>query len=209
MKPYQNLMLSTLLVTCLFARIAAAQNNPQHIQNYFKAISGLPQLNGNMLLAEHGKTVIDFSSGFADFAAEKPNTAASRFNLASISKIFTATAVLQLRDKGKLSLDDPLTKYLPEFPFEKVTIRHLLTHTSGLPDLELFEELVKQYPDTVITNKNVIPELLKWKRGLNFAPGEKYQYCNTEYNLLAMLVERLGRMAFPEYLKKTSFAPVA
>lgn len=183
------------------------QKTPVAIQTYFSQLATLKQLNGNMLLATSGKPVIVFSSGFADFNKQKTNTSFSRFNLASISKIFTSTAILQLRDKGKLSLDEPLKKYISDFPFADVTIRHLLTHTSGLPDLELFEDLVKQFPDTVMTNKDVIPELKKWKRGLNFKPGDKYQYCNTEYNLLAILIEKLSGISFNDYLRENIFRP--
>jgi CubicO group peptidase (beta-lactamase class C family) len=81
----------------------------------------------------------------------------------------------------------------------------LLTHTSGLPDLELFEDLVKQFPDTIITNRDVLPELIKWKRGLYFKPGDEFRYCNTEYNVLALLVEKASGMAFTAYLKKYIF----
>jgi CubicO group peptidase (beta-lactamase class C family) len=70
--------------------------------------------------------------------------------------------VLQLRDRGKFGLEDAVALYLPDFAYKDIKIRHLLTHTSGLPDLELFEDLVKQFPDTVISNGDVMPELLKW-----------------------------------------------
>jgi CubicO group peptidase (beta-lactamase class C family) len=179
----------------------------QDIHAYFQEMSRLNQHNGNFLLAENGQRVIDFSSGFADFVSNRKNKENARFNLASISKVITATAVLQLRDKQKIKLDNAVIKYLPAFPFKDVTVRHLLTHTSGLPDLELFEDLVKQFPDTVLTNRDVIPELRRWKRGLYFKPGDQFRYCNTEYNLLALLVEKAGGMPFETYLGKHIFQP--
>jgi CubicO group peptidase (beta-lactamase class C family) len=178
---------------------------PKPINAYFEELGQRQQHNGNILVADNGRTVVNFSAGYADFRTKTPNTPASRFNLASISKVITATAVLQLRDKGKFNLDDALVQYLPGFPYKDVKIRHLLNHTSGLPDLELFEDLVKQFPDTLITNRNVLPELIKWQRGLYFKPGDEFRYCNTEYNLLALLIEKVSGLSFPSYLKKYIF----
>ncbi|HVS93248.1 MAG TPA: serine hydrolase domain-containing protein [Mucilaginibacter sp.] len=197
----------TVLILLFCAATAAAQNNTGNIDSYFNKIAQAKQLNGNMLLAIYNHVIYERSFGYADFDAKRPNTRNSHFNLASISKVFTSTAVLQLRDKGRLSLDDHFDKYFPDFPFHNITIRHLLTHTSGLPDLELYESLVHEYPDTVITDKNIIPELKKWKQGLQFNPGDKFRYCNTGFCLLAMLVEKVSGMPFSKYLQKNIFQP--
>lgn len=198
-------------IFCLFCFLwlspAYLQSQTQAFNAYFDELANLRQHNGNLLVADQGKVLINFSSGYADFATQKVNTSASHFNLASISKVITATAILQLKEKGKLRLDDVVVKYLPSFPFHEITIRHLLTHTSGLPDLELFEDIVKQFHDTVITNRNILPELGKWTRGLYFKPGDEYRYCNTEYNLLALLVETESDMGFSAYLEKYIFGP--
>ncbi|MCQ6956339.1 beta-lactamase family protein [Mucilaginibacter aquariorum] len=180
---------------------------PKPITAYFDELGRSRQHNGNILVADNGHPIINFSAGYADFRTQTPNTSSSRFNLASISKVITATAILQLRDKGRFSIDDALVRYLPDFPYKDIRIRHLLTHTSGLPDLELFEDLVKRFPDTVITNSDVLPQLRKWQRGLYFKPGDEFRYCNTEYNLLALLVEKVSGMPFPIYLKKYIFGP--
>jgi CubicO group peptidase (beta-lactamase class C family) len=189
----------------LWPILLSAQLKP--IEAYFEDLGRHRQHNGNILVADKGESVINFSSGYADFQTQKPNTPASRFNLASISKVMTATAILQLRDRGKFSLDDAVVQFLPDFPYKDINIWHLLTHTSGLPDLELFEPLAKQFPDTVITNHNVLPELRKWTRGLYFKPGDEFRYCNTEYNLLALLVEKVSGTAFHSYMKKYIFVP--
>ncbi|MGF7042998.1 serine hydrolase [Mucilaginibacter lappiensis] len=199
--------LQSFFVFLLWLCPALLQAQPKTMNAYFEELGQRRQHNGNILVADEGRAIINFSSGYANFRTRTPNTPASRFNLASISKVITATAVLQLRDKGKFNLDDAVARYLPGFPYKEVKIRHLLTHTSGLPDLELFEDLVKQFPDTVITNRNVLPELAKWQRGLYFKPGNEFRYCNTEYNLLALLIEKLSNMSFPSYLKKHIFAP--
>jgi CubicO group peptidase (beta-lactamase class C family) len=165
------------------------------------------QLNGGLLVAEKGKTVYRQSFGMADFSARRPNTIATAFNLASISKVITSTAVLQLMEKGMIKLDAMVKNYLPAFPFDTVTIKHLLTHTSGLPDLELYEDLVKQYPDTIISNKNILPELNKWNTGLAFRPGNKWRYCNTNFDLLFLVIEKVCGVSYETYIKQNIFQP--
>jgi CubicO group peptidase (beta-lactamase class C family) len=197
----------TTAIICFIMHRCSAQETKHNLENYFEMLSHSKQHNGNILVAENGKTVAQFSSGYANIPLKQSCIADSRFNLASISKVITSTAVLQLRDKGKFKLDDPVVLYLKDFPFKEITIRHLLTHTSGLPDLELFEELVKSFPDTIVTNVNVIPELQKWKRGLYFKPGDEFRYCNTEYNLLAILIENRSNLKLDDYLNKNIFRP--
>jgi CubicO group peptidase (beta-lactamase class C family) len=184
-----------------------AQSSREPIDQYFNQVSQLRQLNGNILLANDGNMVYSRTMGYADMNTGNPNQIDSRFNLASLSKIFTATAILQLKEKRKLTLEDAVNRWLPELPYSSVTLRHLLTHTSGIADLELFESLIKKYPDTVVTNLNIIPELKNWKRGLYFTPGDKFLYCNTEYSLLAMVVEKASGMSFPAYLQKHILQP--
>lgn len=199
---------SVLLLTVQFCVLQNfAQSDHAVIDHYFDQVQELKQLNGNILLADQGNIVYQRSLGYADIPTQQANTPEIHYNLASISKIFTATAILQLKEKGKLSLDETVISRLPDFPYGDVTIRHLLTHTSGLADLELFEDLIRKYPDTVVTNKDIIPELKKWQRGLYFKPGDKFQYCNTEYSLLAMLVEKVSGISFRDYLKKYLFQP--
>lgn len=191
----------------LWGGILHAQDQLTSEKKFFAELAKLKQHNGNILIANQGKTLVDFCSGYADFQHSRLNSPQTQFNLASIAKVMTATAVLQLRDKNKFKLDEPVKKYLKEFPYKDITIRHLLTHTSGLPDLELFEDLVKQFPDTVITNKNVLPELSKWKYGLYFKPGEELRYCNTEYNVLALLIEKTSHINYADYMATYIFKP--
>jgi len=207
MKTLKYSRLFILLISCFFYSELFAQTQRPAIQNYLDEIGKLQQLNGNILYAENGQEIANRSFGFADFITQKPNTKDVRFNICSISKVFTSTAILQLRDKRKLSLDDYLTKYIPDFPFTDITIRQLLTHTSGLPNLELFEDLVKNHPDTVITNKDILPELKKWKQGLYFKPGDQFQYNNIGYNLLAIVVEKITGQSFASYLEQHIFKP--
>jgi CubicO group peptidase (beta-lactamase class C family) len=195
-----------LLILALLI-LSAGRSSCQQFDHYFNHVDSLHQLNGNILLAENNKIIYKKSAGFADFTSRKTNDINTRYNLASISKIFTSTAILQLKEKGKLKLDDALIKYLPDFPYPNITIRHLLTHTSGLPDLELFEALIKTYPDTIVTNKNIIPELKKRNQPLYFTPGDKFEYCNNGFSLLALVVEKITKTPFPTYLQTHIFTP--
>lgn len=185
----------------------SAQTTTSGLDAYFSALAGEKNINGNILVAENGETLYKRSFGFADFENKRPNAADTRFQFDSISKTITAVAVLQLKEKGRLKLEDKLTQYLPDFPHPAITIRHLLTHTSGLPSHELFEEAVTRNPDKVVTNEDIIPELLLRKRPLNFRPGERWSYSNTNFNLLALLVEKLSGLKFEDYLRKHVFRP--
>lgn len=109
-----------------------AQTNPIGLDNFFSTLSKNHQFNGNVLIAENGKIIYEKSFGYADFSSKKLNTKQTTFPIASITKTFTATAILQLFEKGKLNISDPVTKYLNDFPYPTLTIRHLLSHTSGL-----------------------------------------------------------------------------
>ena len=176
----------------LITNVCYSQDKAAVFDAYYSNTS-FAHLNGTLLLAEKGQVIYEKSSGFADFVTQIPNTTQSKYNLASISKIITSTVILQLMEKGKLKLEDPIVRYFPEFPYAGITIRHLLTHTSGLPDLELYEDLVKAYPDTVVTNSIIIPQLIVQKRPLYFQPGDKWSYCNTNYELLGLVIEKITK----------------
>ncbi|MES2109236.1 MAG: serine hydrolase domain-containing protein [Bacteroidota bacterium] len=196
-----------LFIACIYCPGLSAQNNAPKINSYLDRIGKARQLNGNILLAENGHVIADRAFGYADFVTQKPNTTNLRFNLASISKLFTSTAILQLRDKGKLSLDDHLYKFFPGFPFKDITIRHLLTHTSGLPDGDLYDAISKKHSGAVVVNKDILPELMSWKGGLQFKPGDKFRYCNVGYNVLALLIEKVSGTSLSAYLEQYIFKP--
>lgn len=193
--------------TLIWSTFSFAQTTRLQFDSFF-SIHQPDQINGALLLAQKGSTVYEKAFGKADFNSGLPNTSLTAFNLASVSKVITATAVLQLLERGKLRLSDPVLQHLSDFPYPQITIRHLLTHTSGLPNLELYEDLVALYPDTVITNANLVPALKLWKKPLPFAPGDKWQYCNTNFDLLALVIEKLSGLSYAQYLKRCIFDPV-
>jgi CubicO group peptidase (beta-lactamase class C family) len=184
---------------------AQQQSDALRLDSLFSSIASYGQLNGNVLVAQMGRPIYRRSFGFADYTKKIPNAPASGFTLASISKLFTSTAILQLAERGKLKLDEAVGKYLAGFPFQGITIRHLLSHTSALPDYDLFDAQLKNDTTKVFTNADVIPALIGWKNPLGFAPGASWQYSNINYCLLALIVEKCSGMPFRTYIERNIF----
>lgn len=167
--------------------------------------------NGAWLYAENGEIVSKGAVGFRDPKTKEPLTEDSIFQLASVTKQFTAAAVMLTVRKGLLCLDDELIKFFPELEkYRGVKIRHLLTHTSGIPDYfddaDWFIDLWKK-ENRVPSNPEIVRFLLETKAEPYGAPGEKYHYSNTGYNLLAGIIERVSQTPFEEYLRKNIFEP--
>ena len=166
--------------------------------------------NGAWLYAEKGEIISKGALGFRDPENTMPITEDTIFQLASVSKTFTAAAVMLLMRQGILSRDDEITKFFPEIPYQGVTVRHLLNHTSGIPDyfddadwfIKIWEE-EKRVPG----NDEILRFIQETEAKPYFAPGEGFHYSNTGYNLLALLVERLSGIPFEEFLKKNIFEP--
>lgn len=161
--------------------------------------------NGTILIGEKGKVLYKKAFGISAAVNGKPLTTASSFNLASVSKQFTAMMIMILKEQGVLRYDDPVQKYLPSFPYETVTIRHLLTHTSGLPEYFDIAERFLNLLDT-LTNASMLTLLAEKKPALVFQPGEKWEYCNTNYTTLASIIEKVSGMTpdkfFEQYIAK-------
>jgi CubicO group peptidase (beta-lactamase class C family) len=176
------------------------------INDFVTAKHKYHNFNGNVLVAEKGRAIYQKSLGYADFKNKIPFAKDSIFNIASISKQFTAAIMLAV-ERGLLSLDESLAKYFPEISYENITVRQMLTHTSGLPEQN---ELMFKYWNSAdpITNKNVIEFLVKYKPEAAFKPGVDFKYCNTNYSLLAMIVEKVSGQTFQTFLTKNIFEPL-
>ncbi|WP_170067564.1 serine hydrolase [Neolewinella xylanilytica] len=165
-------------------------------------------LNGGVGVIRDGNLIYQRSAGWANKEAKVPNSAATNFNLASVSKPFTAIAVLQLVGEKKLGLDKPLYSYLPEFPYPTITVRHLLSHTSGLPeDSEVMKEYIEMHPEVVISNREVYHMLTKGDYGLVYAPGTRHGYNNLNFVLLGLAIEEVTDVPFATYMKEKVFGP--
>ena len=181
------------------------------IQNLALELNKKDGFNGAWLYAEKGEIVSKGALGFRDAEDKLPITEDTIFQLASISKTFTGTAVMLLVRQGKLSLEDRITKYFPELTaYEGVTVRHLLNHTSGIPDYfddaDWFIDIWKE-EKRVPGNDEILRFLRETKAKPYFAPGEGLHYSNTGYNLLALLVERLSGVPYEEFLQQNIFEP--
>ena len=166
--------------------------------------------NGAWLYAEKGEVVSKGVCGFRDPEDTKPMTEDTIFQLASVSKNFTAAAVMLLVREGKLRLEDEITQYFPELPYPGVTVRQLLNHTSGIPDYfddaDWFFKIWRE-EKRVPGNDEILRFLRETEAKPYFAPGEGLQYSNTGYNLLSLLVERRSGVPYEEFLQKHIFEP--
>jgi CubicO group peptidase (beta-lactamase class C family) len=197
--------LASLVFFCVLIGTADAANVVPRLDGFFRILADENHINGNVLVAEKGEIIYSRAFGFADAARGERNAAGTRFVLASVSKPMTAVAILQLVEKGRLRLDDRLVRYIPDFPYPDISIRNLLSHTSGLPNTEeLFDPLVATAPERIITDADVVPALRTLGRR-HFAAGEKFEYSNTNYNLLALLVERRSGEPFARYMARHVF----
>lgn len=162
--------------------------------------------NGNILIAEDGKVIYTKSFGYADFNSKRPLNSDTVFEIASNSKQFTAMAIAILKEKGLLDYQDNIEKYIPELKYKDVKIINLITHTSGLPDY-MGMGLVAEHWDKskIAVNQDVINLMAEYKPEALFTPGEKYEYSNTGYMLLATIVERSSKMSFKNFLKENIF----
>lgn len=165
------------------------------------------RFNGNALVAIDGYPVFEYSNGYADMYKKIPIDLNTTFQIASVSKGFTAMSVLMLYECGELDINDTVTKYIPTFPFDNITIKQLLQHTSGLQNYMYF---VDHYwdSDKPITNEDVLTLINTHSPQLNFRPGSRHLYNNTGYAILALLVERVSGKRFYQFVKDEIFDPL-
>ena len=165
-----------------------------------------PSFSGVVLLADYGKVRYHKAFGYREFSTQKNLHRKDLFELASISKTFTAMAVMLLEKEGRLSVDDSISTYL-SVPYPGITIRHLLNHTSGLPD---YQAIMDQHWDKskVAGNEDIIEYLNRYAPPARFAPGTRYEYSNTGYVLLGSIVEKTSGLDFTEFCRKRIFEPL-
>ena len=173
------------------------------------------KLNGILLVAVRDTVLVEHAYGELRLTGEPPHrdvpeynriTETSLFDLASISKQFTAVSVLQLCAQGKISLDDTITKYFPNLPYQGVSIRNLLTHTTGIPEYFKFKYTV--YGSVAFVDNELLLRVLeKQKYAKTFQTGTKFEYVNTNYAILAALVAKVSGMPFEEYVHEHLFKP--
>ena len=158
------------------------------------------RFNGTVLYAEKGKIIYEKAFGTSDFRTGAQLTTASSFNLASVSKQFITACIMVLYDEGKLNFDDAVTKYIPEWPYNGITIRNLMTHTSGIPDYwDVY--MYHRTPLDTLTNAGMISLYIKYKPELLFTTGTNWEYSNTNYVLLSTIIERVSGQNIADFFK--------
>ncbi len=172
------------------------------------------QFNGTALVFEKGKIVYEGAFGIRGYDRPQPLDLYSRFRLGSVSKQFTAMAIMILKQDGKLDYDEDIHNFLPELPYSGITIRQLLHHVGGLPDYQLLMDQNWRsdlaYDDTaryITGNADILNLFAELEPPVRFAPGERWEYSNTGYNFLATIVTRASGMPFAQFLKERIFGP--
>lgn len=189
-----------------------AKEKAYRIDTLFRNKVKTAGFNGCVLVAQYGQVIYKKAFGFSDLKKKDSLKLNSAFQLASASKTLTAAAILLLKDRGELKLTDSVQKYLPGFPYHGITIQMLLTHRSGLGNYVYFCESYCDKPNTYkggcFNNKSMLEIMETYKPEVYAKPGKKFEYCNTNYALLAMIVEKISGQSFPEFMQTNIFKPL-
>lgn len=179
------------------------------IDQWLAKLESKGKFNGGVLIAKAGVPLLIKTYGYTDYKKETLLTPQSAFRLASVSKQFTATGIMLLQEANKLDYDQTVATYLDGFPYQGVTVRHLLNHTSGMPDL--YMDLAEKHKDTLgdtLSINEVVYLMKQYPEEPNNAPGAVYAYNNTGYVLLAAIVERVSGQSFEQFMREQLFTPL-
>lgn len=182
------------------------------IDRYYKNVWEKGDLWGGFIVAKGDEILYESYRGFAQGKDQQPINDTVALHVASISKSLTAMATLKLVEAGKINLEDPLTKYFPKFPYPKVTVFTLLSQRSGLPKYEYVIEKIKPAPPELskkyLSNQDILNMLIRYQPELARATDTGFMYCNTNYALLALLIEKVTKKSFPEAMQQMVFRPL-
>jgi len=206
---FSTAALALLAITSATPARAQSDAPAQRIRAYLDQCHAAHVCNGAYLVARKGEPIFIGAVGDSGDAARTPLTADNAFDIGSISKQFTAMAVLKLAAQHKVALTDKVAKHLPDFPFADVTLEQLLTHTSGIPDiLDLYTAPLRAGPKEPILGTDVVAMLAGSGRGPTSPPGAKFKYNNTGYMVLALVVQAVARQPLSDYLDRNFFKPL-
>ncbi|HKE60392.1 MAG TPA: serine hydrolase domain-containing protein [Pyrinomonadaceae bacterium] len=213
----KNLLFVFAVVTLLSGATGAQVPNKEKVvagaerafEKFTKAYVG-PAPGCAAAVSLNGETVFEKAFGLADLEHNVPNTPQTIFESGSVAKQFTAAALVLLQQEGKLSIDDPVNKYIPELPDygAPLTIRHLLNHTAGLRDWGTVLSLTGAGRGDRVISQDLALDIITHQRALDFTPGSEYSYSNSGYNLAAIIVERVSKQKFPAFVEERLFKPL-
>jgi len=187
----------------VFARAQDVSRMDQIVQSYVSAKTFM----GTVLVARGGEVLFSKGYGMANLEWDIPNSPSTKFRLGSVTKQFTAASILLLEERGKLKVEDPVKKYMPDAPaaWDKITIFHVLTHTSGIPSFTGFPDYKQTEPFETTPEKLVARFRDK---PLDFQPGEKWSYSNSGYVLLGYLIEKISGQSYATFVQENIFTPL-
>jgi len=194
-----------LLAACSSNNIAQLPENDPELEAKIDAILERDNFNGSVLLAKEGRIRFSKGYGMADFDNQIPNTPTTRFRIGSLNKAFTSLIILQLEENKLLSVNDKINKYIPDYPNgDQITLEHLLTHTSGIPEYIGPEHI------SIIKNHHTPQELIALfqNRPLHFEPGSRFEYSNSNYILLGYVIEQVTGQSYKDYLEQNVLNPL-
>ncbi len=177
------------------------------VLTFYKEVLDPQTFNGQFLVAKNGKVLFIRSKGYSNIREKKKMTFNTPMHVASVSKVATALAILRLVSKKQIFLDSDVRWYLPDLPYKGITVRMLLNHRSGIPYYGYFTSKTWHLGKTLY-NRNILKLLKKYTFPLNFAPDTKFAYSNTNYALLALIIEKVTDQSFPQAMKKLVFEPL-
>ncbi len=208
-----SLLFKTFLVGMFlqlaFVSVTFGQSKADKIEKLMSTYTEYGQFNGSVLVAENGKVIFKKGFGWANMEWDIPNQPNTKHRLGSITKQFTAVLILQLAEQGKLKLDEKVTTYLPDYPKEtgdQITIHHLLTHTSGIPNYTSFPNFFRDKTRDPYTPEEFVHVFAD--STLDFSPGEKFAYSNSGYFLLGVIIEKVSGKSYEELLHENIFTPL-
>src|SRR6218665_1646544 len=191
-----------LLITAFLTNTLSGQE----LNNFFSSLYQKNLFNGSILISKSNETMFSTHYGFSNIEKKEKLNDGSQFPIASITKTFTSTAILQLQQKGKININEPVQKYLTDFPYPSITIKQLLNNTSGLAqEYNLFDTIIKEQPEKIISNQDIIPTFIRFKTPLSFPSGSKWEYNNVNFCLAGLIIEKVSGISYAKYLEKNIF----
>lgn len=182
------------------------------LKNYYQTVWKKGNLSGSILVAKGDHILLEDYRGFAQEDNQDAITKNTALHVASVSKTLTAMAVMKLVEAGKVQLNDPVTRFFPKFPYPQVLVKHLLSQRSGLPKYEHFIEKLQPAPAALskrfLSNQDILDILIEYKPELARDTDTGFMYCNTNYALLALIVEHVTHIPFPEAMRQMVFRPL-
>lgn len=197
-----------LVLSCVLSfTLGFAQSKADKVKALLDAYSAAAQLNATVLVSCKGKILLHEGFGYKNATDKTVNTSASVFQIGSLTKQFTAAGILKLVEAGKLRVQDKLQRFFPELPkSDSITVKHLLTHTSGIFNYTNDKAFMKNVAAHSLSEKSLVDFLTT--KPINFSPGSNYEYSNSGYMLLGYIIQKVSKKPYEQFIRETIFQPL-